>query len=67
MPAMKCSTPSLLNLPDWWTPEQIREFQQWYDRLLTGNLTVEVTLPEGAVGAEINDRFYATKGLGIGE
>jgi hypothetical protein len=50
-----------------WTPEQIREFQQWYDRLLTGNLTVEVTLPEGAVGAEINDRLYATKGLGIGE
>jgi hypothetical protein len=41
---MKCSTPSLLNLPDWWTPEQIREFQQ------------------GAVGAEINDRFYAAKG-----
>ena len=36
MPTMKCPT-SLLNSPDWWTPEQILEFQQCYDWVLAGN------------------------------
>src|ERR1700674_2183502 len=29
--------PGLLNAPDGWSPEQIRQFQEWFDSVLAGN------------------------------
>lgn len=30
--------PALIGVPETWTPDQIRTFQEWFDNILTGNL-----------------------------
>jgi HK97 family phage portal protein len=43
--------PGLLNAPDGWSPEQIRQFQEWFDSILAGNTGTRTRLvwaPSGA-------------------
>jgi hypothetical protein len=30
--------PALIGVPETWTPDQIRQFQDWFDNIMTGNL-----------------------------
>jgi HK97 family phage portal protein len=43
--------PGLLNAPDGWSPEQIRQFQEWFESILAGNTGTRTRLvwaPSGA-------------------
>jgi HK97 family phage portal protein len=44
--------PGLLNAPDGWSPEQIRQFQEWFDSILAGNTASRTRLVWGPSGAE---------------
>jgi HK97 family phage portal protein len=43
--------PGLLNAPDSWSPEQIRQFQEWFDSILSGNTAARTRLVWGPSGA----------------
>ncbi len=43
--------PGLLNAPDGWSAEQIRQFQEWFDSVLAGNLGGRSRLVWGPAGA----------------
>jgi Phage portal protein len=43
--------PGLLNAPDGWNPEQIRQFQEWFDSILAGNTGNRTRLVWGPSGA----------------
>jgi HK97 family phage portal protein len=43
--------PGLLNTPDGWSPEQIRQFQEWFDSILAGNTGARTRLVWGPSGA----------------
>lgn len=49
--------PGLLNAPDNWTAEQIRQFQEWFDAILAGNTGARTRLVWGPAGA----RYQAFK------
>jgi len=49
--------PGLLNAPDGWSPEQIRQFQEWFDSILAGNTGARSRLVWGPSGA----RYQAFK------
>jgi HK97 family phage portal protein len=49
--------PGLLNAPDGWSPEQIRQFQEWFDSILAGNTGTRTRLVWGPSGA----RYQAFK------
>jgi HK97 family phage portal protein len=49
--------PGLLNAPDNWTAEQIRQFQEWFDAILAGNTGARTRLIWGPAGA----RYQAFK------
>src|SRR5262252_2073936 len=49
--------PGLLNAPDGWTAEQIRQFQEWFDAILAGNTGSRTRLVWGPSGA----RYQAFK------
>ena len=43
--------PGLINAPDGWNPEQVRQFQEWFDSILAGNTALRTRLlwtPSGA-------------------
>jgi hypothetical protein len=42
----------LLNSPDGWTPEQIAQFQAWFDGLLSGNTANRTRILWGPFGAK---------------
>jgi HK97 family phage portal protein len=42
----------LLNAPDNWTAEQIRQFQEWFDAILAGNTAERTKLIWGPAGAK---------------
>ena len=44
--------PGLLNAPDSWSPEQIRQFQEWFDSILAGNTGARTRLVWGPSGAK---------------
>jgi HK97 family phage portal protein len=44
--------PGLLNAPDDWSPEQIRQFQEWFDSILAGNTGARARLIWGPSGAK---------------
>jgi HK97 family phage portal protein len=44
--------PGLLNAPDGWSPEQIRQFQEWFDSILAGNTGNRTRLVWGPGGAK---------------
>jgi hypothetical protein len=44
--------PGLLNAPDGWSPEQIRQFQEWFDSILAGNTGTRTRLVWGPSGAK---------------
>lgn len=44
--------PGLLNAPDGWSPEQIRQFQEWFDSTLAGNTGARTRLVWGPSGAQ---------------
>jgi len=44
--------PGLVNAPDGWNPEQIRQFQEWFDALLAGNTAGRARLIWGPAGAK---------------
>ena len=44
--------PGLLNAPDGWSPEQIRQFQEWFDSILAGNTGARTRLVWGRSGAK---------------
>ncbi len=44
--------PGLLNAPDGWSPEQIRQFQEWFDSILAGNTSARTRLVWGPSGAK---------------
>jgi HK97 family phage portal protein len=44
--------PGLLNAPDGWSPEQIRQFQEWFDSILAGNTGNRTRLVWGPSGAK---------------
>jgi HK97 family phage portal protein len=44
--------PGLLNAPDNWSPEQIRQFQEWFDSILAGNTGARTRLVWGPSGAK---------------
>ncbi|MBV9815010.1 MAG: phage portal protein, partial [Alphaproteobacteria bacterium] len=44
--------PGLLNAPDGWSPEQIRQFQEWFDSVLAGNTGNRTRLLWGPGGAK---------------
>jgi HK97 family phage portal protein len=44
--------PGLLNAPDGWSPEQIRQFQEWFDSILGGNTASRTRLVWGPSGAK---------------
>jgi HK97 family phage portal protein len=44
--------PGLLNAPDGWSPEQIRQFQEWFDSILAGNTGNRARLVWGPSGAK---------------
>ncbi|MGH7039892.1 MAG: phage portal protein [Stellaceae bacterium] len=44
--------PGLLNAPDNWTAEQIRQFQEWFDAILAGNTGARTRLVWGPAGAK---------------
>lgn len=44
--------PGLLNAPDGWNPEQIRQFQEWFDSILAGNTGARSRLVWGPSGAK---------------
>ena len=44
--------PGLLNAPDGWSPEQIRQFQEWFDSILAGNTATRTRLVWGPSGAK---------------
>jgi len=44
--------PGLLNAPDGWSPEQIRQFQEWFDAILAGNTGSRTRLVWGPSGAQ---------------
>jgi HK97 family phage portal protein len=44
--------PGLLNAPDDWSPEQIRQFQEWFDSILAGNTGARTRLVWGPSGAK---------------
>jgi HK97 family phage portal protein len=44
--------PGLLNAPDGWSPEQIRQFQEWFDTILAGNTGSRTRLVWGPSGAQ---------------
>lgn len=44
--------PGLLNAPDAWSPEQIRQFQEWFDSILAGNTGARTRLVWGPSGAK---------------
>jgi HK97 family phage portal protein len=44
--------PGLLNAPDGWSPEQIRQFQEWFDSTLAGNTGARTRLVWGPSGAK---------------
>src|ERR1700739_3590578 len=44
--------PGLLNAPDGWSPEQIRQFQEWFDSILAGNTGTRTRLIWGPSGAK---------------
>src|ERR1700739_4478823 len=49
--------PGLLNAPDGWSPEQIRQFQEWFDSILAGNTANRTRLVWGPSGT----RYQAFK------
>jgi hypothetical protein len=44
--------PGLLNAPDGWNAEQIRQFQEWFDAILSGNTAERTKLIWGPAGAK---------------
>ena len=44
--------PGLMNAPDNWSPEQIRQFQEWFDSILAGNTGNRTRLVWGPSGAK---------------
>jgi HK97 family phage portal protein len=44
--------PGLLNAPDNWSPEQIRQFQEWFDSILAGNTGSRTRLVWGPSGTK---------------
>src|SRR6266481_1677979 len=44
--------PGLLNAPEGWNPEQIRQFQEWFDSILAGNTANRTRLVWGPSGAK---------------
>jgi HK97 family phage portal protein len=44
--------PGLVNAPDGWNPEQIRQFQEWFDAMLAGNTAGRTRLIWGPAGAK---------------
>jgi HK97 family phage portal protein len=44
--------PGLMNAPDNWSPEQIRQFQEWFDSILAGNTGNRTRLVWGPSGAQ---------------
>jgi hypothetical protein len=44
--------PGLLNAPDGWNAEQIRQFQEWFDSVLAGNTGARSRLVWGPSGAK---------------
>src|SRR5215469_17383396 len=44
--------PGLLNAPDDWSPEQIRQFQEWFNSILAGNTGARARLIWGPSGAK---------------
>jgi HK97 family phage portal protein len=44
--------PGLLNAPDGWSPEQIRQFQEWFDAALAGNTGARTRLVWGPSGSK---------------
>jgi HK97 family phage portal protein len=44
--------PGLLNAPDGWSAEQIRQFQEWFDSTLAGNTGARTRLVWGPSGAK---------------
>ena len=44
--------PGLLNAPDGWSLEQIRQFQEWFDAILAGNTGSRTRLVWGPSGAQ---------------
>src|SRR5207248_6986331 len=44
--------PGLLNAPDGWSPEQIRQFQEWFDSILAGNTGNRTRLVWGPSGTK---------------
>jgi hypothetical protein len=44
--------PGLLNAPDGWSPEQIRQFQEWFDSILAGNTGTRTRLVWGPSGSK---------------
>ena len=44
--------PGLLNAPDGWNPEQIRQFQEWFDAILAGNTGARTKLVWGPSGTK---------------
>jgi HK97 family phage portal protein len=49
--------PGLLNAPEGWSPEQIHQFQEWFDSILAGNTAGRTRLVWGPSGA----RYQAFK------
>ena len=44
--------PGLLNAPDGWNADQIRQFQEWFDTMLAGNTGARTRLVWGPSGAK---------------
>jgi HK97 family phage portal protein len=53
--------PGLLNAPDGWSAEQIRQFQEWFDSILAGNTATRTRLvwsPSGATYQPFKEAPY---------
>jgi hypothetical protein len=44
--------PGLLNAPDGWNPQQVQQFQEWFDSILAGNTGQRTRLVWGPAGAK---------------
>ena len=44
--------PGLVNAPDGWNTEQIRQFQEWFDSILAGNICFSDPARMGSTGAK---------------
>jgi hypothetical protein len=53
--------PGLINAPDGWNPEQVRQFQEWFDSILVGNTALRTRLlwtPSGAKYQALREAPY---------